>query len=270
MKFITEFITGESNCVSGRCLIQGGTFTMGSPEGVGYPDEHPQREVTISSFLMGQTETSIGEYGKYTYSEFGKALWQIDLSRMIQLLITADVINKGRCGEINGKGADYPVVCLTMQEKRDYCQGQGGDLPTAAQFEYAARFDEQDAGADQLVIWHNGYRSTVPVTTGYQNRFGIFNLLGNVWESMRDEYDRDFYARMPGTDPYNPLTNPYDARTNPEGQLEEFRGASFHYERWEARVAGRRDGLPVYRNDFDGLRCVWPALSEVEGPPDSK
>jgi hypothetical protein len=67
---------------------------------------------------------------------------------------------EGCCGEMNGKGDEYPVVCLTMPEKEAYCHAQGGELMTAAQFEYAARFDAQDARTDQLVVWENGQRTT--------------------------------------------------------------------------------------------------------------
>jgi len=231
---------------------------MGSPEDVGDSNEHPQKEVAMTSFWMGQTEVSRGDI----YSEFGKPLWHFDLIRMIELLITVDEITESYCGEMNGKGDDYPVVCLTMQEKRDYCQAQGGDLPTAAQFEYAARFDEQDAQPEQLIVWDNGYGSTVPVTTGYQNRFGIFNLLGNVWESMRDAYDENFYSRMPGTDPYNPLTNPYDYTTNRDGQFEEIRGGSFDGDRRYARPADRYVVDPDGRRYSGGFRCAGPADSK--------
>lgn len=246
----------EANCVNGKCFIGGGTFTMGSPVGYGQDDAYPQREVTMSSFWMGQTEVSMGEYRKYIDSERQKALWAFDLSRILQLSTIAQELTERDCGEMNGNDDDYPVVCLTMQEKDDYCRAQGGDLPTAAQFEYAARFDEVDA-ADKIVIWGNGYTSTVPVTGGYQNRFGVFNLIGNVWESTRDAYDAHFYARMPGTDPYNPLTNPQE-------QFEELRGGSWSTGGWIAHSAttDRLESNPNYRSFITGFRCVWPAVSE--------
>jgi len=153
---------------------------------------------------------------------------------MIQLLISVDEITEGSCGKMNGKG---------------------GDLPTAAQFEYAARYDTQDVQPEQLVIWDNRHESTVSVRSGYQNRFGVFNLLGNVWESMRDAYESDFYSRMPGTDPYNPLTDP-------SRQFEEFRGGSFDVDRTNARAAYHSYDCPVFRANLVGFRCVWPQDSE--------
>lgn len=255
----------EPNCVNGKCLIPGGTFMMGSPEGVGDPDEHPQREVTMSSFWIGQTEASIGEWKKYVYSEFQKAVDRFDLGRIAQIATTVTEMNKGYCGKMNGKGDEYPVTCLTMKEKDDYCKAQGGRLMTAAEFHYAARNDEQDARADQLVIWDNRGKyggSTAPVTSGYKNRDGVYNLFGNVWESLADAYERDFYARMTGTDPYNPLTNPYDYQTNPQGQLEEFGGFSFHNNAWYARAANRRFDNPDYRYGNVGFRCARPQDSK--------
>ena len=89
------------------------------------------------------------------------------------------------------------------------------------------------------MIWDNGFRSTEPVKGGYKNRLGVYNLLGNVWESARDAYEEGFYARMALQDPYNPMTNPYHYQTDPNGQLQEFSGGSFGGVAGFARAASR-------------------------------
>ena len=99
------------------------------------------------------------------------------------------------------------------------------------------------------------------MTSGYQNRFGVYNLLGNVWESALDAYDRGFYARMASTNPYNPMTNPWTPE-NRDGQLEEFSGGSFNDRAGLARAAGRSNVNPDYRDGNDGFRCAWPQDSK--------
>lgn len=143
-----------------------------------------------------------------------------------------------------------------MDEKRAYCQATGGDLATAARLHFASRYDEQDSikgGKDQRIIWDNGFRSAEPVTAGYQNRFGIYNLLGNVWESALDAYDEDFYAWMASTNPYNPMTSPWTPE-NRNGQPQEFSGGYFLA--WGARAARRDAGDPDDRYNFVGFRCA--------------
>lgn len=287
---------GEPNCVDGRCTIQGGTFTMGSPAGVGGSDERPQKQVTMTTFRIGQTEVSLGEYKRYlaqksgvqlkavlsgcakgeatrtmsgnageTMEQLRRRAAQVFVSGQCGELKVEQVVTEGLpmtdyCGEANGKSDAHPVTCLKMQEKRDYCQAQGGDLPTAAQLHFASRHDEQDSvtrGKDQRIIWDNGFRTTQPVTSGYQNRFGVYNLLGNVWESALDAYDRFFYARMASTNPYNPMTNPGTLESI-GGQLEELSGGSFYYYAWHARAAYRLYDDPGSRDVDVGFRCAWP------------
>lgn len=282
-----------TNCTEYRgvvyCGIPGGMFQMGSKNG--YPDEQPVRTITMTGFPLGQTEVSVGQYLAFLGTDVGAQLKAVlsgcGTSGTSQIVTvnkgeTKDQLHKratqvrvsNACDalqivtetpkvmpdfEANKKGNQYPVVGLTMDEKRAYCQAQGGDLATAAQLHFASRFDEQDSirgGKDRRIIRDNGFRSTEPVTAGYQNRFGVYNLLGNVWESALDAYDQGFYARMASTNPYNPMTNPYNWEANRDGQLQELSGGSFGSNARHARAALRCDYRPGGRDDVDGFRCA--------------
>lgn len=293
---------GELNCVGGKCLIQGGTFMMRFPAGIGDKDLFPPKQVTVTTFRMGQTEVSIGDYKRYlaqtssiqlravlrgcatgeiiktiqgdaseTKEQFRKRASQVFVSEQCGKLEFEQIEAQGLpmerfCGKQNSKSDDYPVVCLTMPEKEAYCHAQGGELMTAAQFAYTTRFDAQDSRPNRLVVSGYGNGATVPVGSGFQNRFGVFNLFGNVWESMRDANEDDFYFRMPGTDPYNPLTDP-------SHQFEDFRGGHASFDRRYAT-----SGFGLYertnsRNSIIGFRCVWPHDPEppaTEKPPVTK
>lgn len=211
-------------CSNGYCEVPGGSFQMGSTKGDS--DERPVQKVTMTGFLLGETEVSVGDYKAYLAKT------------------TSGLPNFAE----NQKGDDYPVVGLTFDEKRAYCQAQGGDLPTAAQLHYASRNDDQYNAS--LIIRDNGFQSTEPINSGYINDLGIYNLLGNVWESALDACDYSFYLRMPSRDPYNPLT---DQST----QLEEFSGGSFSdlLQRNERR-AFRFYNSPGVRFGSVGFRCA--------------
>lgn len=242
-------------CNNGYCEIPGGAFQMGSANG--NCDEQPVKAVTMTGFELGQTEVSIGDYKNHLgiqtiYGGVDRSL--TGLWKRLSQFFTKKTPVLPNFPE-NQKGDNFPVVGLTFDEKRAYCEAKGGDLPTAAQLYYASRFDDQDS-ADKLVIWDNGFRSIEPVTAGYQNRFGVYNLLGNVWESSLDAYDPDFYSRMASENPYNPLTNQSE-------QFEEFTGGSVFDNRWRGRVDVRlvAESSDRYRNF--GFRCARP-------PQDSK
>lgn len=289
-------MAGPEKCSNGYCEIPAGSFQMGSMNGDS--DEQPVKTVGMTGFQLGQTEVSVADYqaslaktastqlqavvsgcssgnasqsvlakaGETVTALFNRALQIFSSNSCTEIKITKSTPALPNFSD-NKKGGNYPVVGLTMDEKRAYCQAQGGDLPTAAQLHYASRFDDQDSvtgGKDQRVIWDNGFRSTESVNGSYKNRFGVYNLSGNVWESALDAYDKDFYARMASTDPYNPMTNPYNYQTNPNGQLEEFSGGSFSSHARYARPANRYYDAPDNRNDVVGFRCARPL------PQDSK
>ena len=247
-------MAGPEKCANGYCEIPAGSFQMGSTNGD--PDEKPVKTVGMTGFQLGQTEVSVADYQAHL-TKPADSFTIIEATKNTPALPNFPE---------NKKGGAYPVVGLTMDEKRAYCQTQGGDLPTAAQLHYASRFDDQDSttgGKDQRVIWDNGFRSTEPVKGGYKNRLGVYNLLGNVWESARDAYEEGFYARMALQDPYNPMTNPWSP-TNTNGQFQEFSGGSFSLRARSARPASRFYGNPGYRDGDDGFRCARPL------PQDSK
>ena len=53
----------------GLMPIKAGSFTMGSPDGFGYSDEHPQRQVTLSAFYLGSTELTQKQFFPFLQSK---------------------------------------------------------------------------------------------------------------------------------------------------------------------------------------------------------
>jgi formylglycine-generating enzyme required for sulfatase activity len=263
-----NFMAGVEKCTDAYCEIPGGTFQEASANGgLGEPSA---RTVTLAGFLLGQTEVSVGQYRAYlaksagtlqavisgclsgasshtllgpgdTIKDLAQRAFQIfSLNSCSKIEITKSIPRIPNLPE-NQKGDDYPVVGLIFDEKRDFCQAQGGDLPTASQLHFASRYDDQDIAADQLVIRDNGFRSAEPVDAGFRkNRFGVFNLLGNVWESVSDVYT-----------PWSPS----DFLSNRGSHLEEFLGGSWNSDRQSASTAHHVSTFRGYL-PFVGFRCA--------------
>jgi formylglycine-generating enzyme required for sulfatase activity len=149
--------------------IPPGKFMMGcSPEDDECrEDEKPAREVTIyKGFWMGQTPVTQAAFEKVmgTNPSFFK-------------------------------GANRPVEQVTWDEAQAYCEKVGGRLPTEAEWEYAARGEEAGARYGELdkIAWYskNSGGETHDVALKEPNNYGLYDMLGNVWEWTADWYEKD-------------------------------------------------------------------------------
>ncbi len=112
---------------------------------------------------------------------------------------------------IEGKG-NHPVVHIAYQDAEAYAKWAGKRLPTEAEFEFAARGGinaKEFAWGDQLnpngkylanyfqgsFPNHNtsedGFEGTAPVKSFPPNGYGLFDMVGNVWELCSDWYAVD-------------------------------------------------------------------------------
>lgn len=165
----------------------------------------------------------------------------------------------------------HPVSRVDWETARRVVRRLGMDLPTEAQWEYAARAGETtpwpdgmdenslerygnllDVSAKEMghpfwlyASWNDGYPLSAPVGTFAANRFGLHDMIGNVWEWCRDRYA-----------PYSNPVRSGDAERAPGVSDERIaRGTGYHTTPLRARVSFRGD-LPATNTDRLGIRPV--------------
>jgi formylglycine-generating enzyme required for sulfatase activity len=87
------------------------------------------------------------------------------------------------------KGDNRPVETVNWNEAEAYCRAVDMRLPTEAEWEYAARAattGERYGEIDRIAVY--GTTSTATVGSKLPNAWGLYDMLGNVWEWTNDWY----------------------------------------------------------------------------------
>jgi len=229
-------------------------------------DEAPQHKVSLRSFALGKYDVTRREYAAFV-SETGYR-------------------SDGGCSDNGGPnspkraGASWknpgfkqtdndPVICVSWDDAEAYVSwlnrtlqrsgSASGDgpyrLPTESEWEYAARAgtttrfwwgnDESTAAAH---AWYkeNSGGQTHPVGLKPANRFGLYDMAGDVWQWTQDCY-AESYAAAPNNGTVAEMGNQC---------LRVDRGGSCNYATWLLRSATRERNPPDYRDRVMGFRVA--------------
>jgi sulfatase modifying factor 1 len=284
--------------------IKGGLFMMGSEKGA--KPEQPVHAVVVSNFEIGKYEVTNDQFAAFvdethyiTQAErIGTGVIQKDGGFGYQPGYNWREWN-GPGSNLEGRGK-HPVVQVSWDDAVAYTQwlskktGRTYRLPTEAEWEYTCRggtkteywwgdtFDQTklNNAARWIPEGTQGFpkgdmRHTLTMEVGSlpANPFGVYEILGNVWEWVADVADTGYYQQLaqgptsPVVDPKGPDKFPFRVQRKggqdglPEAHVTEplrvIKGGG-----WNTGAAGIRCASryvtdpPVYRSDHVGLRVV--------------
>jgi formylglycine-generating enzyme len=225
---------------TGMVWIEGGIFMMGSNRH--YAEEGPAHRVSVEGFFMDRFPVTNFDFSRFvedtdyvTVAErapdpanypgakpemlepssvvFRKPQGRVDLHNHYNWWDYVPGANwrhpLGPRTFLNGK-VTHPVVHIAFEDAQAYARWAGKELPTEAEWEFAARghLDGADfAWGDELMpngqpmanTWQgefpwenlqcNGYEGTSPAGLFPPNGYGLFDMIGNVWEWTTDWYE---------------------------------------------------------------------------------
>jgi formylglycine-generating enzyme len=224
--------------------IPAGTYTMGSPTTeVGREDDETQHKVTLNAFKMSKYEVTFEQYDLF-----------------------CEATNREKPSDEGWGRGDRPVINVSWNDATAFAEWIGCRLPTESEWEYAYRagttgpfstgenVTTDQANYDGTIPYNNNtkgeYRKkTLTVGSFNANAWGLYDMIGNVWEWCSDWYN------------YYPTV----AQTNPQGSdygiNRVLRGGSWDDEGKRCRAAARGTGPSDYKLSIIGFRIVSSKLT---------
>jgi len=250
--------------------IKGGTYTMGDGE---YTD-NTKHQVTLTGFKMYKYEITNEEYVEFLTIYGSDRVLEGEYKDEF-MIDYGDwgIIKEGKLWESTDNYGNSPAIRVSWFGAMEFCKFWHGNLPTEAQWEYAARsggkevkysWGNEEPGtkkvanmADESYFtkysgsytagYDDGYVTTSPVGSFDGNESGLFDMSGNVYEWCEDWYNKDFYGNSENkTNPVNESKTAYRV----------LRGGSWHSDARYCCVAYRGSNAPGIRHDIIGFRLV--------------
>ena len=221
-----------------------GTFKMGSPENeVDRNKDEIQHQIKVGEFFISPYQVT-----NWLYEEF-------------------DPSHRQRRGEYSDKD-DQPAIYVNWYEAMMFSRWLGCRLPTEAEWEYACRagtttpFHTGDNLTTEQANYHGNYpyknypkgkylEKTTPVGSYPSNKWGLYDMHGNVWEWCRDWYDAEYYEACKKL---GIVENPAGPET---GSYRVLRGGNWYSYARYCRSAPRTYADPVDRYGGIGFRLVF-------------
>ncbi len=234
---LTQKIFNELDLLKSMVLLTGSDFVMGNDNGSS--DEKPAHTVRLNSIYVDKYEVTVKDFRDF-----------------------CEAANHEMPVQPSWNKDDHPVVNVTFHDAESYAKWKGKRLPTEAEWEFIARGG--DARAEYP--WKNGedsrafanfkgtggrdnWEQTSPVGSFAPNKFGIYDIGGNVREWCSDWYDRGYNDTGAAVNPSGPKS----------GTRKVVRGGSWDYEERFMRITNRDKSIPSNKSYNLGFRCVKSA-----------
>ena len=291
----------------GMALIEGGTFAMGAKPM--RREEGPERATRVGSFWIDRTDVTNADFARFVKATGYVTLAERPLDPKAYPGLSGDQLKpsaivfvgsseppgtdpgqwwrvvpgadwrhpQGPGSTIDGKD-DLPVVQVAWQDAAAYARWLGRDLPTEAEWEYAARggklgarfvwgdqpFDDKHPQAN---VWQGVFPSIDTGADGFRmqaspvgcfpaNGYGLYDMAGDVWQWTRDWYRPNL---APDASPEGP-PEPMAVDPGDPGQRQHvIKGGSFLCSPnycYRYRPAAREAGPPDTGENHIGFRTV--------------
>lgn len=239
-------------------LISEGSFLMGSNHGGQF--ESPVHKVYIDAFLMDITPV--------TNAQFRRFVDDTGYRTQVEQVGYSWGYKSGEFCIIDGlswrsfstlERDEHPVVLVSWEDANTFASWSGKRLPTEAEWEYAARgshsgklypWGDQEPDGSQCNFANkpNEIPPTREVTNFEPNSFGLFDMVGNVWQWCSDWYSDDFYSKSDSMkNPLGPVSGEFRVR----------RGGSWNViQPFRLRCANRGAVKPDMAVPNMGFRCA--------------
>jgi formylglycine-generating enzyme required for sulfatase activity len=232
------------------------TFHIDRPEL--FQDEVPKHSVTLDAFHIDKFPVTNAQFKKFTDAH---PEWQAD--RIPRALNNGDYLKHWKEPTAFTTKADHPVVNVNWYAAVAYCRWAGKRLPTEAEWEHAARgglnalfpWGDQPVDNTRANFSGSGLGTTSPVGSYPANGFGLFDMAGNVWQFLADEWKP--YSAAPQKNPVagGNLFVEGDAFLQVKTRRV-IRGGSFGGGLVNFWVEYRDSHSPENARDFVGFRCA--------------
>ena len=214
--------------------IPAGEFEMGTEYGA-YKDDDVHL-VYLDAFWIDRTEVTNAMYAQCVRSD--------------SCVLPTNINNFN-----NSVYVAHPVVYVSWEDAKAYCEWAGARLPTEAEWEKAARgrdslWEENiDCNRANYSVCTPNDATTVGIYENVHSLYGLYDMAGNVWEWTEDWYGADYYTN-------SPYVNPSNSKVS-DGRV--IRGGSWGDDLYALSVAYREKAVPNYSNEFIGFRCARSA-----------
>jgi len=232
-------------------LIPPGEFVMGKSLDDEEAEDHecPTHTVRITTaFYLGRYEVTQQQYAKVMGKDPSKfsAGGKLSVDGLMNDGWTRREAEQA-VKERGVRGLGLPVETVSWNDCDAFCKKTMLRLPTEAEWEYACRAGQRTARYGELneIAWHGGWfsgRTTHAVGTRKANGFGLYDMLGNVWEWVNDWYGA--YSADEQTNLQGPST----------GESRVLRGGSWDSNASYVRSSARFNDAPGYSNSGIGFR----------------
>lgn len=248
-----DYTVKKETIVVPTVLINSGNFMMGEDDASAW-DTYPLHKVNITKpFYMAVSEITQAQWKTVMTSASNPSKFKNDNNPVEQVEFhrTAEFCNAlsqmeglEKCYTITKVGEDYVVTC-------DF-DANGWRLPTEAEWEYAAKAGNDgyygfDGNAEEYIVAsEDGGNSPATVKSKKPNKWGLYDMNGNVAEWVWDWYERNYYATSPSNDPRGPES----------GTLRVVRGGSYQNGIDNCTGVIRENVPPSNYNFYVGFRIV--------------